>query len=58
MHAAIDAIFGLDGLPMPQQAGKGPLKDPVAVTPAVIASAYDVGTVAVNRGGKTPSLNP
>jgi hypothetical protein len=53
VHDAIETIFGLDGLPLPpKQSTNKAVGDPVAVTPAVIASAYDVGTVDVNRGGK------
>ena len=53
MHAGIDTIFGLHGLPLPKLGPKTPVTDAVAVTPAVIAAAYDVGLVDVNRGGRS-----
>jgi hypothetical protein len=50
--AVVTTIFGLHGLPLPARQFRQSAAETVAVTPAVIAQAYSVGNVAIDRNGE------
>merc|ERR1712072_308179 len=53
VSGSVSAIFGLHGLPLPPKpANLEPPAQPAAVTPAVLASQYNIKSVAVSRSDK------